>query len=463
MPRAAAPFLVLLGSGLLWPGNAVAQEVSLDSLIASRLGSLGSGLVASVFHEGELVLQKSWGSTSHASPGELDPQALFPFPGLTEVLLGATVRALDAGGALSADAPIGGVIPELPEPLGRLTLDDLLRHTGGFDDAPLPPDVSPQELAEGLQPEALIAPPGVVFSYSRYSFPLVAAVLERVSGLPVDELISSALLRPLGMERSTFDRTEASGRGLVSGHVALADPSGSWTVAEPVDRIDGLPVLFTTVPELVRFMTAWVSGELAAGPGALPPAPPMPAVDPYFTDGLWVGQYQLFSEVERTQRDVGHSVVMRAYPELGSVVAVWMNGEGPPGTDEADLPWHVAAYVAERLIGPDFPVTVTEELPDSAAPRAGADQLPLWAWAGRYVNANRGVILRPPQTEGMDAELAFFNGDRELPLERLPDGWVLARDPEDGAPVLRFRLLRDDRGARYLFLGAKAFVLVSPR
>lgn len=437
----------------------------LEELVESKLGTIPSGAVVGVYHEGELLFLRSWGHPSHESTDTLTTRALFPFAGFTEILIAATARALSASGSLDLGAPIGRYLPDLASPLDRITLDQLLRNTAGLDDAAIPPDATLSDVVASLGPGAMIAAAGVIYSRSRYSYPLAARVLETASGLPLEQVIETALLAPLKMELSTFDRTEAETRGLARGYVPTGDTVDVRATAEPRDVVDGLPVLYTNIPEVIRFFSAWMGGEIAGGAEALPPPPEFPVVEDPVVDGFVRGKHQLLVELERSMSGLGHGVVVRVYPETRSVVAAWANTQHPRTglTDPfgaSTLPWEAAAFVGDRILGPDIPVTVTESPPDTTAPLSGPDRVPLWAWAGRYVNGDRMVVLRPPEGEDIDAELVFFNGTSELPLERLEDGTVLARLPGDGRPAVRFRLLRDRSGRRYVFLAGRAYVLV---
>ncbi|MGD2067812.1 MAG: serine hydrolase domain-containing protein [Gemmatimonadota bacterium] len=463
--RSRIPVLATLAlAGVALPVSTL-QAQGLEELVESKLGAVPSGAVVGVYHEGELLLLRAWGHPSHETTDTLTSRALFPFAGFTEILIAATARALSAAGSLDVDAPIGRYLPDLAPPLDRITVDELLRNTAGLDDAAIPPDATLSDVVASLGPEAMLAAPGVIYSRSRYSYPLAARVLETASGLPLEKVIETALLKPLGMEMSTFDRARAEARGLAVGYVPTGDTVDVRATVDPRDVVDGLPVLYTNIPEIIQFFAAWMGGEIAGGPGALPPPPDFPAMEDPVVDGFVRGSHQLLVELERSMSGLGHGVVVRVYPETRSAVAAWANSQHP-GTGLTDpfgaatLPWEAATYVGDRILGPDIPVTVTESPPDTTEPRSGPDRVPLWAWAGRYLNGDRMIVLRPPETDGLDAELVFFNGTSELPLERLEDGSVLARLPDDGRPALRFRLLRDRAGRRYVFLAGKAYALV---
>jgi CubicO group peptidase (beta-lactamase class C family) len=53
---------------------------------------------------------------------------------------------------------------------------------------------------------ARIFPPGKIPSYSNYGFTLAGYIVERVSGEKFERYIENHILKPLGMNNSTFDQ-----------------------------------------------------------------------------------------------------------------------------------------------------------------------------------------------------------------------------------------------------------------
>ena len=88
---------------------------------------------------------------------------------------------LVADGDLELDAPIGEHLPELDEPVARLTLRQLLSHTAGL--AANSPDAAAgmslrRYVAEHCGREQLILPPGAAFSYSNPGLMLTGRLIE---------------------------------------------------------------------------------------------------------------------------------------------------------------------------------------------------------------------------------------------------------------------------------------------
>jgi hypothetical protein len=91
-----------------------------------------------------------------------------------------------------------------------VSLENLLTHSGGFDDLTIGVSTrTPQEiiplgpyLAGQLPPQ--VRTPGTVASYSNHGFALIGYVVQSVTGVRFDLYADSLLFRPIGMLRTSF-------------------------------------------------------------------------------------------------------------------------------------------------------------------------------------------------------------------------------------------------------------------
>ncbi len=119
--------------------------------------------------------------------------------------------ALDEGFIDSVDDPVTDYVPELARRdarFGEITLRHLLTMSSGIsyeehglpwsDDAVTYYGTDLRELA--LEDTEVEEPPGTTWNYDNYNPLLVGLVLERATGMPVAEFMSTRLWRPLGAE-----------------------------------------------------------------------------------------------------------------------------------------------------------------------------------------------------------------------------------------------------------------------
>jgi CubicO group peptidase (beta-lactamase class C family) len=109
-------------------------------------------------------------------------------------------------GEIRLNDPAGRYIPEFQA--GGVTVYHLLTHTSGLESGqvPLPDNQAAKrefyrKLYEGL---GQACAPGVKYSYFQYNYAILANIIEKVSGRPLEELASVLLFMPLGMKSTTY-------------------------------------------------------------------------------------------------------------------------------------------------------------------------------------------------------------------------------------------------------------------
>ncbi len=124
--------------------------------------------------------------------------------------------ALQRGQLTSLDQPVLDLMPEWKalntDPRApSITLRHLLSMTPGFDvDDPL--GAAPALAAAAAWSRAIGAVPGQRFAYDNSVPPLIAAILERVTGQPIGELARDQLFAPLAMQEPSLARGQLSMR-----------------------------------------------------------------------------------------------------------------------------------------------------------------------------------------------------------------------------------------------------------
>lgn len=133
---------------------------------------------------------------------------------LTQV---AIARLIDQG-RVRLEAPISTYLPDLPAPLGAVTVEQLLQHRGGV--SPMirfTPDLveamraarTARELVPLVAGEPLAFAPGTQMQYSNGGYVLLGAVIEAVSGTSYADFLQREILTPLGMSATSMTGNEA--------------------------------------------------------------------------------------------------------------------------------------------------------------------------------------------------------------------------------------------------------------
>ena len=187
------------------PLDTAALEASIrDEMRATRT----PGVAVAIVMGDSVIYAKGFGVASIETGAPVTPDMLFRVGSVTKMFTGLTAVMLSQRGKLDLKAPIGRYAKGLHGALGRVTLDQLLSHTGGItneaaadgphDDAALGVRV------RGWGAEHTYTAPGDMYSYSGPGYWLAGYAIEQAAGAPYADVVAREVLAPLGMKRSTF-------------------------------------------------------------------------------------------------------------------------------------------------------------------------------------------------------------------------------------------------------------------
>src|SRR5215510_2121543 len=254
-------------------------ETFLDALIPSQLRNRNiAGAVVSVVKDGQVLFEKGYGySDVEEKKPVLPDQTLFRPGSISKLFTATAVMQLVEQGKLDLDRDVSDYldfpIPKTyPEPV---TLRQLLTHTGGFEETlknlfvAHESDIKPLRSYLVNEMPARIFPPGKIPSYSNYGFTLAGYIVERVSGEKFERYVQNHILKPLGMNHSTFDQPLSAqlvpqmSKGYLSASKKPRD--FEWVQAAPAGA------LTTTAADMTRFMLAFLQDGALDGVSILKP------------------------------------------------------------------------------------------------------------------------------------------------------------------------------------------------
>jgi CubicO group peptidase (beta-lactamase class C family) len=135
------------------------------------------------------------------------PTTIYDLASVTKLFTACVAMRLRAEGVLDLETRVCSILPEFENGDRReMTLGHLLSHTSGYMAwTPLYRTVrSPSELKARVRNLPLLTPPGAQTIYSDLGMILLGEVLERVTGSPLDELVSALVTHPLGFESTRY-------------------------------------------------------------------------------------------------------------------------------------------------------------------------------------------------------------------------------------------------------------------
>ncbi len=339
-----------------------------------------AGIVALVLRDGAPVYERAFGWSDKEAGRKMSPDTIFRIASQTKAITSTAVLALVEEGKIGIDEPVSDFIPTFAKttvavktdsgvtivPARRaITIRDLLTHTAGISYGTEPAVASLYE-AKGLGPAAgngwytadkdepicqtygapgtlpFVAQPGEAFVYG-YNIDILGCVVEKASGMALDQFIRTRITSPLGMkdtrfflppeQRNRLAAVYASGEGGTyvrapegskgQGHYvdgprkSFAGGAGLLSTAHDYARflemirrggaLDGVRIL---APRTVELMTTNQSGTLHSTTG-LGFGFGFETVDRYGAKGMsgvgafgWGGAYGSTYEVDRLSRMV---------------------------------------------------------------------------------------------------------------------------------------------------------------
>ena len=167
------------------------------------------GAVVLVGRGDDILLHRAYGSRRLLpQPAPMTVDTIFDLASLTKPF-GTTlaVMRLVERGAIKLDAPLGRYLKEFRDKqYDEITIKRLLTHSAGL--AAYPPNGTVSagfpRAASAIAKLPLDYPPGSAFQYSDTGFILLAEVVRRVSGAPLDRYLEKTVFKPLGLNDTSF-------------------------------------------------------------------------------------------------------------------------------------------------------------------------------------------------------------------------------------------------------------------
>ncbi|MGE3490398.1 MAG: serine hydrolase domain-containing protein [Vicinamibacterales bacterium] len=277
-----------------------------------------AGIVALVLREGQPVYAKALGWADKEAGRRMAADTIFRIASQTKALTSVAIMQLIEEGRLSLGRRAGDFIPTfarttvaigkkgetvITEPARRpITIRDLLTHTAGVSYG-TDPLVSNLYAAKGLGPSAgmgwytadkdepvcatmerlgtlpFVAQPGEKWVYG-YNTDILGCIVEKVSGMPLDEYLRTRITQPLGMKDTQFFLPAADRDRLAAVYASQDDAyvrapeggRGQGHYAEgPRKNFAGGAGLLSTARDYARFLEAIRLGGTLDGVRILSP------------------------------------------------------------------------------------------------------------------------------------------------------------------------------------------------
>jgi CubicO group peptidase (beta-lactamase class C family) len=181
---------------------------SIDEIAQQVLKTTGvpSASIA-VVQDGKIVYVQAYGGARLDPQTAATPQMRYSIGSISKQFTAAAILMLAEEGKLSLDDPVSKYIPGLTSG-NEITIRELLSHTSGYQDF-WPQDYVPPLMLQPISAEGIMDrwarkpldfAPGTKWQYSNTNYVVAGAIVEKVSGQPLLQLLSQRVFMPLGMK-----------------------------------------------------------------------------------------------------------------------------------------------------------------------------------------------------------------------------------------------------------------------
>lgn len=261
------------------PADFSSLDAILQNAITANAGAQIPGAVVVVGHHGRVVYRKAFGWRSIEPAREpMTVDTVFDVASLTKCLVTATaVMQLVESGRVNLNDPVAQLLPGFAANGKQdITVRQLLTHFSGLREdleVSSPPKWAGKQTAYELaNREKPVTAPGARFRYSDIDFIVLGELVEKLSGLALDQYAAEHIFQPLAMTRTCYlppsswiaviAPTEYDHGRMLRG--VVHDPS-----ARAMGGVAGHAGVFSTADDLARFAQAMLDRKFVVSATAI--------------------------------------------------------------------------------------------------------------------------------------------------------------------------------------------------
>ncbi|MGZ6039629.1 MAG: serine hydrolase domain-containing protein [Phenylobacterium sp.] len=207
------------------------QQRDIDASVGEWLARTGAPSVSiAVASDGEVVYAKAYGKARLAPDKAATPSTRYAIDSISKEFTASAMLRLQEQGKLSLDDKVAKYFPELAG-ADQVTLRQILSHTAGYRDY-WPQDFIPPEMSRATSVRAVLDEwakkpldftPGSDWQYSNTGFVIAGAIVEKVAGRPLVDVLRGEIFDPLKMQDVTDADQRALGPADAGAYTRFAD------------------------------------------------------------------------------------------------------------------------------------------------------------------------------------------------------------------------------------------------
>lgn len=336
----------------------------------------------------------TYGTADGPNSRPLDGDTVFEIGSITKVFTALLLADMVERGEVALTDEAEKYLPPegRPKPFeGKpFSLLDLATYTSGLPQRPTNMDprdkanpyagYTEQQLYEFLSTYTPRYYPGSHYEYSNVGFGLLGHVLSLRAGLSYEELVTSRICNPLGLNDTRITLTPAMRERLTQGHDGSLHPVPNWDLP----TLAGAGALRSTANDMMRFLDACQGkrkADLGPAIASLLNVRRQTDKNDYYAASGWFVDTAHNDELVLKDGDTGGYTAFIGYSTRTGVAAVLLANTAS---------WTTNAMLGRHLLNANFPLPALHQ-------QVSLDPAKLSAYAGRYPLTPQFVLTVTPK------------------------------------------------------------------
>ena len=248
---------------------------------AAERDPVGSELL--IIKAGRPIFRGNWGERDRERIEPWSKNTICRLRSLSNPILATGVLMLRKSGKLELQDPISKYLPEFAgERWGQITITQLLSHAAGPAGNGSPELLQKSETlcdyVEALAGSGATQRRDQSQRFADNDYNLIACLITRVSGMPLQQFLKKRIFDPLGMKDTycTFNTDDSWGERLASTYSLAPSGLGFRRITDnetnpSVPFFHASRGVFSTAPDYARFVRLWMNGGTVGGTQLLSP------------------------------------------------------------------------------------------------------------------------------------------------------------------------------------------------
>ncbi|MBI9045427.1 MAG: serine hydrolase [Anaerolineaceae bacterium] len=234
------------------------------------------GMSIAVIKDGKVVWTRSFGFKSIEQSTAATPDSLYCIGSVSKSFTAIAIMQLVEQGKLNLTDSIDQYVPFNVKPKGEnITIEQLLSHTSGIPALGFAESVIKSALGDNSQNlpagsyEDLITfmkdaedwvqnKPGERWYYLNEGYEMLAWIVEKCSGLPFVEYVNENILKPLGMENSSYKKEDLVTHAEFATPYIVAPEGKRIPTTYPFGLVDGAGGVVSSVNEMAKYVSMFI-------------------------------------------------------------------------------------------------------------------------------------------------------------------------------------------------------------